>query len=301
MRFKTLPKILNASEIFGKTVIINTPNHDSINTRNTIEYILTKPDWSLLKNTKSLFSVIMAYLTSRQNPYGHSVIGYNNSKSSKIMNVSGKGDDLINFFERKKYFLSDHVPGNPQGGLYVRSFLTIRINNVNDETIKKLDEAYKNYNEQYKQGKSFFSLITYIFTNPFTYFFNKTIGGNCAYWTSKGLVEAGVLKKHTNWPLVLFLRLLSDQIHNNSGNFDVIYYASLQHFLEPRGVFVKPFWWLFNLKSYTKIWDLNGLANIHVIPEKNEATGDVILNVKKNPEAEKQWNTIKNMSSIKNI
>jgi hypothetical protein len=294
---RTLPVILNAKEIFDPNILINIGRHESIANKNTIEYIYTKPNWTI--KLTSFLKRFFSYFTSQQNPYGHSVIGYNNRQGSKIMNVSGNGDDLINFFERESYFLSENVPGNPQGGLYVRSFLTLRINNVSDDTIRILDQAYKKYNEQYRNGKSFFSLITYIFTNPFTYFFNKSTGGNCAFWTSKGLVEAKLLKKHTNWPLVLFFRLLIDQIRKNPNNFNVIYYASLQHYIEPQGALLQPFWWFFN--SYKSIWNLNDLADIHVIPEKNEATGNVTLIVKENPKAKEQWEKIKNMPQILNI
>jgi hypothetical protein len=145
-------------------------------------------------NWKTLFG-----FHTTTNPYGHAGIHYSRPDGSSIlMNISGSvGSKLVYFFDPHNYlFTSQLCEGNQQGGIMNRSFLTLRINNIDQKLIDAMHEHYVNLSKQKDDGLIAYGLILYQFTGWLRSFAHSILPGyftqkkgNCAYWTSTGLVN----------------------------------------------------------------------------------------------------------------
>jgi hypothetical protein len=235
------------------------------------EYIYCKPNY--LPTKQSFLELVRDFFTFRRNLYGHGLVRYHGYRINpiypdKVMNVSGKGDNLINFFEPADYLFGEAKPGNPQAGITERSFITIRCDNVDSDIVNKMDDYYNKTEEEGKKGNAKFSLLTAMFTNYCRPFFHKSEQGNCAYWTSQGFVAAGILKTPSNWPLLIFFRLLYSQTINNINNINVVLYRSIHHMNQPKGGLIFPVYWMQH--GYEKIWNLDNFATVIVEPVLQE-------------------------------
>jgi len=253
------------------------------------------------------FRIFSSVLQSGQNGYGHSALKYGTESLDIVMNISGKGDKLVNFFDSHTYFFvtpKEKNSGNRQGGIAKRSFITFRIDNLPIEVItEQLHPYFLNLQIQGDKGEAKFTLIAHLFTNFFRRIF-KSAGiaerGNCSYWTSKGLKEGGFLKHHSNWPLLIFFRLLARKlIDNDTENINIISYRSLNFRTEQTGAWVYPFFFFVN--TYRNIWNLERFANIIVKPKK--INDDYIFDITKNERARKEfWVKVqKDLLKIKKI
>jgi len=194
------------------------------------------------------------------------------------MNVTSRPNALVTFSKPTEYLFSGFSDQNPQGGIINRSFVSIRIDGIDDEKIEKLDKFYHTLAEQNQKGECQFSMLTHVVTNQYRPFFHTSFNGNSAYWTSKGLAEIGLLDKESNWPLWIFFKMLY-QWHGRDIN--VISYRSVQHDIEPSGALVYPFYWL--KKSYNDIWNLENFSNIVLNPViKGDQVEIEIINNKNN-------------------
>jgi hypothetical protein len=155
--------------------------------------------------------------------------------------------------------------GNEQGGVAKRSFLSVRLDNVDEATIHKLNEYYKRLDEANKLHKKCeYGTIFYILTNWFRQYMGWSQKGNCAYWTSSGLAEAGLLSGNTNWPLYLFFKMLFTQINRNGlQDINVIAYKNIKR-NEPDGAYIYPF--------SKFMWDLDSIATVVVEPRLVEVS-----------------------------
>lgn len=227
----------------------------------TIEYIFTKPKWS------RFLSFLLKDSQSTGNPYGHSAIRYIDPNTGKdvVMNVCGvKGKTLINFIQAEEYLFTDIFhEGNEQGGIFNRSFVGVRIENVPVEKIKRLDEYYKQLAKDHIEGRIQFFILPLSFLNPIRKLFGFPLVGNCSVWTSKGLEEIGYLPRSYSWPLLLFFEILRAGKSTLFQNLNVVSYLSLHYPKEPRGSLIYPFYWL--RKGYSKIWNLDELSNLVVV------------------------------------
>jgi hypothetical protein len=229
--------------------------------KQSVEYIFTKPAWTI-----NLYKFPIRS-TSAMNPYGHSVIRYsteNNNRGNIIMNICGlKNCSLVNFFDPAEYlFTSKMEEGNEQGGVFRRSFLGVRIDNIDPKMTQKLDEFYKELSQKHTQGEIEFTMISHIFTNPLRNIFNLPERGNCAYFTGLGLKHIGLIKETSSWPLLLWFKLFVTQLKNNSQNINIISYRSINYKNEPKRSLMYPFYWIRN--SYQHIWHLDKFANYKI-------------------------------------
>lgn len=220
-----------------------------------IEYIFTKPAWRLKTN---VFKARHSH--SAQNPYGHSAVRYKNDNIDTVMNISGiRKDPMVNFIDPETYFFMNSLGvGNQQGGIYNRSFVTIRIPIQEPQKIDRLHNFYLNLDKDNRENKVGFTLAAHIIKN----WFGKSNTGNCSYWTGLGLTHINIMNKTSSFPLVPFFRLL---ISTKPEEIDVIAYRSLKYKSEPKGAYLYPFYWLKN--NYTGIWNLDKFANIIVQPK----------------------------------
>lgn len=228
-------------------------------TNTFVEYIFTKPAWRKLFFNRS---------DSATNPYGHSAIRYcyeiNGKKTDTVMNISGlKGEKLVNYFEPDEYIFADKLcNGNQQGGISNRSFISIRINNVDIRSIDKMHQYYESLNSKQENKEIEFSLFLFNVTNHFRPLFHKSLRGNCAYFTSIGLVESGLLMKPHSWPLLIFFKIMFKNYRDNRQNMNIIAYQGINYKFEPQGSLIYPFYSLRN--RYSDFWNLDSFANIIV-------------------------------------
>jgi hypothetical protein len=226
-----------------------------------IEYIFTKPMW---------WDKTISGYNFAGNPYGHALIRYRlPNGEDKIMNICGKkGCSLVNFFDPSKYFFtSETTDGNEQGGIFNRSFITIRVDDVSDEDVYKLDEYYNKINTMNNNNEAEFGAALHYITNRFRPLFHKTLRGNCANWTSEGLVKAGLLEKQSYYPLVIWMKLFLNEMKrkDDKTRMNIIEYRSIKYEDEPKGSLIYPFYWLKH--KYQDIWYLSGFANITIEPQ----------------------------------
>jgi hypothetical protein len=252
-----------------------------------VEYIFTKPRW----NWRILFG-----LHSSSNPYGHAGVHYSRPDgTSLLMNVSGSANSkLIYFFDPTTYlFGSQPTEGNQQGGVTNRAFMTLRINNVDQTQIDKMHEHYLQLAQQKQQGQIAYGLIFYQWTNPIKLFvnrfvpgyFNQPPKGNCAHWTSTGLVECGLMSKPSSWPLWIGFKLFLKSYWSHRENLSIISYQSINPDKYSERALIYPFYWLRN--SYKEFWNLDNFANI-IVECSNEITKDQFT-VRKNITAFDRW------------
>ena len=122
-RIPQVRTIVNASKIMPQigNMLMEPPN--------SVEYILAMPAWRHIKFSSFFFK---NGSESSFNPFGHSVIRYNLNGNDTIMNISGKpGTQMANFFKTEDYLFNDEiVEGDEQGGVFNRSYVGIRLENV---------------------------------------------------------------------------------------------------------------------------------------------------------------------------
>ncbi|AYV82408.1 MAG: hypothetical protein Homavirus48_2 [Homavirus sp.] len=268
-------RIIDGDQVFDR--IDGLLGQTKVNT-GCMEYIFTLPAWKkMLANSTNSGS------NSAANPYGHAGIRYKfGDEINAVMNVSGASNSpLVNFFQPDEYLFCDQpnrgaTLGNEQGGVINRSFLSVRIDGVDRDTIVKLDNYYKQLDIDNRiNGKCRYSMVFYMFTNWFRRLIGLGIRGNCAYWTSCGISNVGFLNGPSNWPLFLFFKVLFTQIGKNGWqNLNVIAYRSIKHNKEPKGAFLYPF---YGIKyGYDSIkWNLDSIATVIVEPRLVESIEDV--------------------------
>ena len=201
------------------------------------------------------------------------------------MNVST--NPLINFFDADQYLFSDEkMPGNGQCGVFNRSFLSIRIENVDPEQIQRLHQHFVTLQQQSLNGEIKYGMMLYFMTNPFRRLFGLSKKGNCSYWTGLGLAEIGLVKSTSSWPLLLWFKLLFNQMEHNPDNINIVAYPSINHKNEPAGSLMAPYIGL--TRGYSEYWDLNRFANIKV-----KIDPDNSYRIKEYPHVRQRWHETK--------
>jgi hypothetical protein len=274
--FSTTPRVVN------RTGTLRAVNEKlSKGNKAFVEYIFTMPSWNI-KFSK---------FHSAQNPYGHALVRYSNNYQDTIMNISGaKGAQLVNFYDPAKYlFDSTEDSGNQQGSILKRSFISVRIDGLNQKVIDDLHEYYQRLRKDNMVGDAEFSMFLHVITNKLRPWFHRSLRGNCATWTGNGLVDIGLINKTSHWPLVLWFKLFLNGLQRGL-DVNVVSYKSVKFDSEPRGSLIYPFYWLRH--SYERIWDISKFANVVVEPK---VEGDQIkLDVRENPVAKQKWQEVYN-------
>ena len=114
-----------------------------------------------------------------------------------VMNIVGKpGRNMVNFMKPTDYLFGNPSEnerlGSEQGGVYERSIVGFRLENYDLKKIDKMHQYFENLKHKEENKEVKFSLIclpSFIQIPFITKAYEK---GNCAYWTSKGMV-AGIL------------------------------------------------------------------------------------------------------------
>lgn len=218
-----------------------------------IEFIYVTP-----VKTYKLFSS-----DSSINPYGHALIRYTIKSQNKqyLMNIVGKGGKMVHIMDPTDYFFTNPnikvLEGSEQGGIYNRSFSGFRIEDWDEEKVLKMHQYFLKIEKDNEQGQCSYSLLLGPFISK--WFPNVTEKGNCSYWTSKGMCEAGILKKPTLWPKYIFT-LLYFTCGKDVSNHNIIFYKCLKDEKQLRG-WLRPFSWISdeifkNLKKFALFWTI---------------------------------------------
>lgn len=123
---------------------------------------------------------------------------------------------MVGFFDPTEYFYgTDNFDLNEQAGMYNRHMVGIRVENVPKEKIVAMDEYFRQIENMQAQAMAKFSLAL----APLSNFIRRSLPifmqhiaerGNCARWSSKGLVHAGVLNNHVMWPKSVWIHMFED-------------------------------------------------------------------------------------------
>eukprot|EP01130_Rhizamoeba_saxonica_P000678 TRINITY_DN1061_c0_g1_i3.p1 TRINITY_DN1061_c0_g1~~TRINITY_DN1061_c0_g1_i3.p1 ORF type:complete len:274 (+),score=36.09 TRINITY_DN1061_c0_g1_i3:217-1038(+) len=168
------------------------------------------------------------------NYYGHSAIRYTRKNGEQVlMNVVGLPDhEMINFLSPEEYlFGTDFQQGNEQGGVYNRSIVSVRIENYDHQKIEAMHQYYMDLRASGLDKKSKFSLVFSTLWNTAQKYLSVNIAerGNCARWTSLGLVNAGLLDKPSLFPKRIFAELYERHGKEDFGNIHVVSYRKPKH------------------------------------------------------------------------
>ena len=209
-KLKPLNINVNKSEtyqpLFNKDTILNEINAKiGTNKGPSIEYLYVVP------HVQFSLSLLMRGMYSSSNPYGHAAIRYTlNDGSDYVMNIVGKpGKKMVNIMPTYDYIFGDPNiilnNGSEQGGIYQRTIIGFRLENYPLNLIQNMHNYFIELQKLEKDGQIGFNLASLNFYIPFI---SKYIErGNCALWTSKGLVKCGIFRGSTIFPKYIFVKL----------------------------------------------------------------------------------------------
>jgi hypothetical protein len=228
-----------------------------------IEFLIARPH--------SAFNLFGLGYGINFNWYGHSCVVYTMPDGTrKVFNIAKKPGrkSIVEKFSPEDYLFTRMAD---QGGIYNRSFVGLRVENVPDEDIIKMDKKFQEIDEQSINGTAKFEVILGPIYNTFKRVFPVMAErGNCARWASSGLQEAGLVKKRSLFPKDTFIQMFEglDPTNVNVVTYKCIlsadkdYGAKAVNPLEP----VSPLQFLRNM-SY---WNLDWYSQISVGGDLNE-------------------------------
>lgn len=270
--------------IKNKTTIFSEINEAFERTKHpAIEYLVARP--------QSNFN-IWGYGINF-NLYGHSSVIYTMpSGERKVFNVAKKPGQksIVEKLTPSEYLFER---GSDQGGIFNRSFIGIRIEDVPDEDIVKMDRKFQEIAEQSEHGSAKFEVILGPLYNTIRRFFPVMAErGNCARWTSFGLQEAGLIRRRSLFPKDTFIQLFEN---TNPKNFNVVSYKCILNAEKDYGAKavnpiepVSPLQFLRNM-SY---WNLDWYATMTVtVPDGSDTA---VINLK-DPSMVRKPSKIRNM------
>ena len=123
----------------------------------------------------------------------------------------------MNFLPAEDYLFGDPTRvmphGSEQGGIYLRAFRSLRVEDWPAERVRKMHEYFSRVQSRGErttnETSASFSLLLGPLLNLWSSYAER---GNCAFWTSRGLIEAGLFKRATIWPKMIFLKLYMQSV-----------------------------------------------------------------------------------------
>jgi hypothetical protein len=215
---------------------------------------------------------------SGMNPFGHAVVRYTlPGGEQRVMNISGlAGHDMVNFMDPAEYLYgTDFAPGNEQKGLYNRSMIGLRIEEVSPEKILKLDEYYCGIRERQRNGDAKFHLSMSRLVNTLDWMLPMAMVemGNCAAWSSAGLKNSGITNWRSYYPKRIFVKLLQETArHEPADNWNVVSYQRIPHAVRAVGIGdeirgpVTPIHF-FSSRKYRDLHDMSFVKATVLVPE----------------------------------
>eukprot|EP00759_Apiculatamorpha_spiralis_P046443 PhF_6_TR42822/c0_g1_i2/m.64833 len=205
---------------------LGVPPNGTISNKTTI---LTELDSTIAKtNHPCSVEYLLAQGNAWGNVFGHSAIAYTHPETGErlCMNIVGKtpGTQLVNIVPQSEYLfgLSD-LEKCQQGGIYNRSFYGLRIENVNPQDVLAMHYQYVALQHEALAGRASFNIaggagvvsLRKYASRVLPFVYRGARLGNCAKWTSMGLVRAGLLPRYSFFPKHMLVRLAQQQPRNN--------------------------------------------------------------------------------------
>lgn len=285
---------IGGTEISNKNSILDEIDN-AIGCKSKIEYILVRPT-SVIRLP---FGYGLAF-----NGYGHAALRYRLPNGKDIvMNIEGKKDgrNMVKFYSPEEYFFGLHQDNKAeQLGIYNRDMITIRVHNVPDEKIVAMHEFFMDLHNRHSLGEAKFNIILGPLYNSIRKVFpNMAQIGNCARWTSEGLLKAGVTTNLSIWPKSIWINMFEnykDTEIKEKDNMDVVYYERIPHAYHEYGLpgdnkcidMVSP------LQSLRSISYINMYPFSRVRVNVPKSTTIARININKNPAQPSQFRNIVN-------
>eukprot|EP01012_Entosiphon_sulcatum_P011570 TRINITY_DN17073_c0_g1_i1.p1 TRINITY_DN17073_c0_g1~~TRINITY_DN17073_c0_g1_i1.p1 ORF type:complete len:346 (+),score=86.60 TRINITY_DN17073_c0_g1_i1:36-1073(+) len=167
--------------------------------------------------------------------FGHLSVAYRmpGTGERRVMNIVGlPGFEMVNFVN-----LSDYLFGTTgwekteQGGVYNRNFVGVRVEELADSDILAMDHLFQSIRYESVSGRAKFNIDGGHIKAMLSYFVPEAGNsyGNCARWTTKGLVSAGLMRLPSMFPKNALIRIFEDELRNNASNVHLVYYAQAEH------------------------------------------------------------------------
>jgi hypothetical protein len=214
------------------------------------------------------------------NPFGHVTIAYQLPNGQhKVVNVQSAGP-IINMVDYKSYIFGGGDPGASQqkGGAMNRNITVATLTNVSPEKMRRLHAALSDLKERSDAGKLVYEIVT-----PYAKNFASRVlpgehreVGNCALWTSKALVAAGLLAKPTMLPKKLFAQFLEQHHGATPEHLRIVHYEQREdgnHGQVTRGINGP---WTPRMNAVYR--DLKKFADVTVTPDRGKSTVTVRSN-----------------------
>jgi len=247
--------------------------------------------WSVVK--LPFFSLGFAY-----NLYGHAAVRYTlPSGEQKVMNIVNDDEGMVYWSTPEEFlFTTKWHKGCQPKGLYNRDMIGLRVEEIPPEKMLEMHEyfcalAERSQEKKVKYDLGFLDLLTQ-FLPLFGDFLHKWLPvdaierGNCARWTSKGLLKAGVVTKSTMWPKSVWINMFENyettQVKRQS-NLHVVSYRRIKHAKLSYGVDAIPVTLVAPLQTIRSFlyYDLDSFAD--VIVEVPDGTIRAVVKKRSNP------------------
>ena len=151
---------------------------------------------------------------------GHSAIAYTHPETGArtVMNIVGKATNhMVNFTSQREYIFGlEDLEKGEQGGIYNRTIYGLRIEKVPAQDVLAMHYQYVALQHESRAGRATFNiaagagipLLRSVLNRALPFVDNGARLGNCALWTSMGLVRAGLLPRTSLFPKHMMARLL---------------------------------------------------------------------------------------------
>jgi len=199
-----------------------------------LEYILVSP--------AATFRIPFTDYGLYYNSYGHAALRYNYQGRDIIMNITGKKIDarMVQFTTPGEFLYGTNYGDTAlwdQKGCYNRNMFGVRVEELPAENIERM---HRYFTELEKREDASFNIIFSPVVNAFRYLFpGISEAGNCARWTSEGLMRSGVVTNPSLWPKSIFINIFENAAHTAAGsssNINVVSYRRVRHANRSYGV-----------------------------------------------------------------
>eukprot|EP01087_Luapelamoeba_hula_P020816 TRINITY_DN715_c4_g1_i1.p1 TRINITY_DN715_c4_g1~~TRINITY_DN715_c4_g1_i1.p1 ORF type:complete len:407 (-),score=67.59 TRINITY_DN715_c4_g1_i1:33-1253(-) len=181
------------------------------------------------------------------NPYGHAAVRYTLPDGQQIlMNIVRTSDQMVNFMSPAEYLYgtTSFDKGSEQGGVYNRHMIGVRLEEWPPELVQRMHEYYVGLQERNASHTVKYSLLfSHIFNAlsfmvaPFLFLAER---GNCARFSSMGLVQGKIVRSPSLWPKSIWVDILETHGRMCPGNVHVVSYERVKHAYHSYGLDAKP-------------------------------------------------------------
>lgn len=268
-----------------------------------VEYLFVRP---FVHVRVPLLDVGFSY-----NAYGHAAVRYTRPNGEQVvMNIVGKKlqSDMVQFTTPSRYMFGvDFDDTTEQKGVYNRDIVGLRVEDVPPADVEAMHQFYTALAEDHRHGLADFNIMLGAVYNALAWL-NLPIAkrGNCAHWTSKGLVTAGLMRNPSIWPKSILIHMFENQEKLGYGgsakpdNVHIVSYRRPRHAQLTYGVDAVPLSAVAPLQSIRSFayMDLERFADVIVEVPKNDIVA-VVRRADSPPERPSEWrNTLNSKWAI---